>query len=166
MNFTYLNQPPKRYTFEQPKLKQWVEENSKGKVLNLFAGKVKLNLDEVRVDIDPLMNPDYLMEAEEFVDKAIKDGMRFDTIILDPPYNLRKSREKYGGRYIGSFTKIKNKLSKILNEEGFIITLGYDTVGMSESRGFKKIAICVVCHNGDHNDTLCVKEIKRKVLLD
>ena len=38
----------KRYTFESPKIKKWVENNSSGKVLNLFAGKTNLNLDEVR----------------------------------------------------------------------------------------------------------------------
>jgi 16S rRNA G966 N2-methylase RsmD len=158
MEFTYLAQPPKRYTFEQPKLKKWVEENSNGKVLNLFAGTTKLNLEEVRVDIDPNVQADYHLDAFEFVNLAIDKGLKFDTIILDPPYNLRKSREKYGSRYIGSFTKIKNLLPQILNNGGVIITLGYDSVGMSKSRGFEKIGICLVCHNGDHNDTICLKE--------
>ena len=160
MEFTYLTQPPRRYTFEQPKLKQWVEDNSKGKVLNLFAGRTKLNLNEIRVDIDEEMPADYYMEAYDFVNYAIQEGMLFDTIILDPPYNLRKSREKYEGRYIGSFTKIKNILCNILTENGYVITLGYDSVGMAKSRGFKKIGICLVCHNGDHNDTICIKEEK------
>lgn len=158
MEFTYLTQPPKRYTFQQPKLKEWVESQCKGKVLNLFAGITKLNVNEVRVDIDKNVPADYYMKAEDFVDMAIKEGMKFDTIVLDPPYNLRKSREKYDGRYIGSFTKIKNKLPLILAKDGIIIHLGYDTVGMSKSRGFEKIGVCVVCHNGDHNDTLCLVE--------
>lgn len=158
MKFKYLTQPPKKYTFEQPKLKEWVEDNCKGRVLNLFAGKVILNCDEIRVDIDEDCPAKYHMDAFSFVELAIKEGMKFDTIVLDPPYNLRKSREKYGGRYIGSFTKIKNELPKILNDNGRIITLGYDTVGMSKSRGFKKIEVCIVCHNGDHNDTLCLVE--------
>lgn len=162
MDFTYLTQPPKRYTFEQPKLKQWVEENCEGRVLNLFAGKTKLSVNETRVDTDEEMPADYHMEAFDFVNFAIDNGMVFDTIVLDPPYNLRKSREKYGGRYIGSFTKIKNILPKILSEEGYVITLGYDSVGMAKSRGFKKLSICLVCHNGDHNDTICLKEQENK----
>ena len=84
--------------------------------------------------------------------------MKFDTIILDPPYNVRKAREKYGGRYIGSFTKIKNELHRVLKESSIVITFGYDTVGMAKKRGFEKIGICLVCHNGDHNDTLCLVE--------
>lgn len=160
MNFTYLVQPPKKYTFEQPKLKEWVEQNCKGRVLNLFAGKVLLDVDETRVDIDKSMPADYYMNAFDFVNFAIENGMFFDTIILDPPYNIRKAREKYDGRYIGSLTKIKNILPKIINDDGYVISLGYDTVGMSKSRGFRKIAVCLVCHNGDHNDTICLKEAK------
>ena len=37
IKFTYLTQPPKRYTFEQPKLKAWTESMCKGEVLNLFV---------------------------------------------------------------------------------------------------------------------------------
>ncbi len=157
INFTYLLQPPKRYTFEQPKLKQWVEKWCKGKVLNLFAGKVRLNCDEYRVDINKEMIADYYGDAYEFVKKT---KMKFDTIILDPPYNLRKAREKYQGKYIGSFTKIKNELNKILNPKGIIISLGYSSTGMAKIRGFRKIAICLICHNGDHNDTIGLVEIK------
>ena len=158
MEFTYLTQPPKKYTFQQPKLREWTEKQCKGKVLNLFAGTTKLNVDEVRVDIDKNVPADYYMEAFEFVNFAKEQGMKFDTIVLDPPYNLRKSREKYGGRYIGSFTKIKNALLPLMNDGCIVISYGYDTVGMSKCRGFEKIGVCVVCHNGDHNDTLCVVE--------
>ena len=157
IDFTYMSQPPKRYTFEQPKLKLWTESHCTGKVLNLFAGKVKLRVSETRVDLCDEFQPDFATDAFEFVTTT---DLMFDTIVLDPPYNLRKSREKYGGRYIGSFTKIKNELSKILNPGGKVIIFGYDSVGMAKCRGFKKIAICLVCHNGDHNDTICLVEQK------
>jgi len=160
INFTYLKQPPKRYTFEQPKLKEWVETWCKGKVLNLFAGRVILDVNEVRNDIDMEMPADIHMDSYDFVSKSTQVGIRFDTILLDPPYNLRKSREKYEGRWIGSLTKIKNLLPQLLLEGGRVISLGYDSVGMSNSRGFRKIAICLVCHSGDHNDTIALVEEK------
>lgn len=160
MQFTYLTQPPKRYTFEMPKVKEWVESWCIGKTLNLFAGRVKLDVDEVRIDIDPEMKPDFCMDSYEFV--KTYQGEPFSTIVLDPPYNLRKSREKYGERWIGSFTKIKNELPRITAQGGRIITFGYDSVGMSASRGFIKIGLCVICHNGDHNDTIGLVEKKIK----
>ena len=158
MKFTYLAQPPKKYTFQQPKLKIWVEKQCKGKTLNLFAGMTKLNINEVRVDNDENAIADYYMDALEFIDFAEKRKMKFNTVILDPPYTFRKSKEKYNGGYVGSFPKLRNMLLSILSEKAIIITLGYDTVGMSKSRGFKKIAICIVCHNGDSKDTLCLVE--------
>lgn len=162
MRFTYLIQPPKKFTFEQPQLKKWTEERCKGKVLNLFAGKTILLADEFRVDMNKEMKADWYGDAYEFVKTT---NMKFDTIILDPPYNLRKSREKYKGKYIGSYTKIKNVLQRIINDGGRIITYGYDTCGMGKIRGFEKVEICIVCHNGDHNDTLCLVEEKRNKAL-
>jgi hypothetical protein len=155
MEITYLTQPPKRYTFEQPKLREWVEKQCRGKVLNLFAGRTKLNVDEYRVDFDKEVPADFYGDAFEFVSTT---EMRFDTIILDPPWSIRKSREKYGGRVVGSFTKIKNVLRRILNKGGRVITVGYSSTGMSKSRGFEKIALAVVCHNGDHDDSFAITE--------
>jgi len=157
MDFTYLLQPPRKYTFEQLELKQWVESWCIGKTLNLFAGKTKLNCDEFRVDIDKSTPANFHGDALEFVTAT---DMKFDTVVLDPPYNIRKAREKYGGRYIGLYTKIKDQLPFILNDNSRIISLGYDSVGMSKTRGFTKIAICLVCHGGDHNDTICLVEEK------
>ena len=160
MNFTYLTQPPKKWTLEQPKLKEWVEQKFEGLcVLNLFAGKTRLLLKEIRVDISNEFNPDFVMDAYEYVCSLPNNAL--DAVLLDPPYNLRKSREKYGGKYIGSFTKIKNVLKDKLRDGGLVIIMGYDSVGMANCRGFEKIEVCLVCHNGDHNDTICLLEKKR-----
>lgn len=169
IDFTYLTQPPKRYTFEQPQLlawvRKWCDRGFGSTVLNLFAGKVPLRtltINEYRVDIDPTCVADYHGDAYEFVRDT---KTKFDVVVLDPPYNIRKAREKYESRWIGKLTKIKNILPNILNKNGRVISLGYDTVGMSKSRGFKKIAICLVCHGGDHNDTIgLVEEVITKAV--
>lgn len=93
IEFTYLKQPPKKYTFEMPQLLKWTIQNCKGKTLNLFAGKTKLNgIEEVRVDLNDDMPADYHMDALAFVLLAKEKEWKFDTVIFDPPYNLRKSR--------------------------------------------------------------------------
>lgn len=157
IDFAYLIQPTKRYTFEQPKLKSWVEAWCRGRVLNLFAGKTRLNVDEFRVDSNPEMVADYYGDAYQFIQKCKR---KFDTIILDPPYSLRKSMEKYQGHYISRFTKLKNQLPKILKDNGRVISLGYSSVGMSRSRGFTKIALCLICHSGAYHDTIALVEEK------
>lgn len=160
MQFEYLEQPPKRFTFEQPKLKKWVEKQCHGKVLNLFAGKTRLDVKETRVDLSNEFNPDYHMEAFDFVLMAKQKGWKYDTIILDPPYSLRKSMEKYKGKTCSTFVKIKEELPHILNPKGRVITFGYTSVCMGKVRGFQKIEVCLVCHGGSHHDTVCIVEEK------
>ena len=155
---SYLVQPANKYTFKMPRVKKWVQRHCKGNILNLFAGKTKLHANEVRVDIDPAVNPDYCCDAHDFV--RTWNGKKFDTVILDPPYNVRKAREKYNGNWIGSFTKIKDILPNIINNGGIVIIFGYDTTGMGKKRGFKKIEILVINHCGDFNDTLALVEQK------
>lgn len=156
MEFEYLLQPPNKWTFQQPKLKLYVEKFCKGKVLNLFAGKTKLNVDEFRIDSSDEFRPDWLGDAIEFIKTTHK---KFDTIILDPPYSLRKSYEKYKGHYIGSkWTQVKRALVRVCNPNCRVISLGYNSQGMSKTNGFEKVAICLVCHNGDHNDTIVTVE--------
>ena len=162
LNFVYLKQPPKKYTFQQNRLRLFVESYCSGLTLNLFAGKTFLNsnIKEIRVDIDKNMPAQYHMDAYDFISSW--NGENFDTIILDPPYNIRKAREKYSISNItyhkGKLTAIKDILPKILNPSAIVISLGYDSVGMAAIRGFRKIAICLVCHGGDHNDTICLVE--------
>jgi hypothetical protein len=162
MEFTYLKQPPTKWTFSTPKTKEWVESRCEGHTLNLFAGKTKLNVNEVRVDLSPEeAEADYYIDAFEFIQYWIINGTKaFNTIILDPPWNIRKAREKYQGRYIGSFTKIKNELHKIMAPNCKVITFGYDSTGMSKSRGFEKEEILLINNSGDHNDVIAVVERK------
>ncbi len=162
IEFEYLEQPPKKFTFEQPKLKLWCEKQCKGKVLNLFAGKTRLNVDETRVDLSDEFSPHYCMDAFDFVLMAKEKGWKYDTVILDPPYSLRKSMEKYNGKTCSNFVKIKNELPNILSSDGRVITFGYTSVCMGKVRNFEKVAICLVCHSGSHHDTVCVVEQKQK----
>lgn len=166
IEFTYLKQPPRKYTFEMKKLKKWTIQNCRGKTLNLFAGMTVLNgVDEIRVDLNKDMVADYYMDAYEFVIMAKNKKMMFDTVIFDPPYNLRKSREKYMGIYTSELRKIKTELPHIINDNGVVICYGYDTTGMGRRRGFELIKICIVNHSGDHNDTLCTVERKSQTSL-
>ena len=160
VHFTYIRQSPTRWTFEMPLLRKWVEEHSHGKVLNLFAGKVKLDLDEYRVDMSPEYNPDLNMEAESAIRKFILEGRFFDTVILDPPYSMRMAREKYNGRYyVGKFAKILNLVPRVLDRNGIVITLGYKTGEMSASRGFVVKAICLIHQGGGHDDIIGCQEV-------
>ncbi len=119
MELELINTNLRRYTFESPRIKKWVEDNSNGKCLNLFAGKTKLNLDEIRNDVDKTMLADYHKDAVDFV-KEWK-GKKFDTIILDPPYSYRKSMEMYNGNKASRFKILADLIPTILKEKGIVI---------------------------------------------
>jgi len=107
----------RRCTFQSPKIKKWVESRSKGKVLNLFAGKTELDLDEIRNDIDETMNAHFHMGALDFVREW--HGHKFDTIICDPPYCYDDKTE--------ILTDEGWKLFKNLNRKEKVATLNPET---------------------------------------
>tara|TARA_R100001530_G_scaffold135409_1_gene112553 strand:- start:2717 stop:3283 length:567 start_codon:yes stop_codon:yes gene_type:complete len=157
MIIEYLKTPLNKYTFSIKPIRDWVEENAKGKVLNLFAGKTKLNLNEVRVDADKTMIADWYGDAFDFI-KQCKD--KFDTVVLDPPYAYRKSMEMYNGHKASKFNMIKDLIKNNLNKDGIVITFGYHSVSMGESRGFKQDKILLMSHGGAIHDTIAVVECR------
>lgn len=153
---TFIRTNLRRYTFESPKIKQWVEERSKGKVLNLFAGKTKLNLDEVRNDLDKEMLADYNKDALDFVREW--QGEKFDTIILDPPYSYRKSMEMYKGNLNSRFKLIADGIPMILNEDGVVISFGYHSTFVGNIRKFRLKELCIFAHGGAQHCTIGIIE--------
>lgn len=156
---TLINTNLRRYTFDSPKIKKWVESRAKGKVLNLFAGKNKLNLDEVRNDIDETMIAEFHKDAVDFV-KEWKEE-KFDTIILDPPYAYRKSMEMYNGNYSSRFKQLADEIPKILKEDGIVISFGYHSTFLGKKRNYKLKELCVFAHGGSQHCTIGIIEISQ-----
>ena len=151
----------KRQTFQSKKTKKWVEENSYGLCLNLFAGTTKLNLNEVRNDIDKGAKADYRMDALDFVRYAKKKKMKFDTIILDPPYSYRKAMEMYHGHYTSRFKQIADLIPDILTKEGRVISFGYHSTFLGKTRRAVLKKLCVFAHGGAQHCTIgIIEEIK------
>jgi len=178
---TYMKIPPTKWTFNTPRIQKWILEKvsevidpEEEVVLNLFAGKTLLSdLYEFRVDIVREFidkgemhstQADWIGDAREFPLEWKNDGGKpFKVALLDPPYNVRKSREKYGGRIVGSFTRIKDDLHMIMDDNARIITWGYSSVGMSARRGYELTEVLLICHSGDHNDTIVTVEDRIKI---
>ena len=153
---TFIKANLRRYTFESCKIKGWVESRSYGQVLNLFSGKVELSLDEVRVDKDDTMKADYYMDALDFV---INCEEKFDTIILDPPYSLRKSMEMYNGNYTSKFKRIADEIPRLCYKNTKVISFGYHSTFLGEKRNFKLDELCVFAHGGAQHCTIAIVEI-------
>lgn len=151
-----INTNLRRYTFESPKIKKWVEQNCMGKVLNLFSGKTKLNLDEVRNDIDGEAVADYNLDAYDFVRQY--NGELFDTILLYPPYAYRKSMEMYNGNYTSKFKLIADEIPRILKQNGVVISFGYHSTFLGKKRNSELVKMCVFAHGGAQHCTIGIIE--------
>lgn len=152
----YIKCPLHRYTFKVKNIREWVERTVEGKTLNLFSGYTKLNIDEVRNDLDSEALSDYKLDALEFV--RTWEGERFNTILLDPPYAFRKSMEMYKGIRCSPFKQMKDELPRILHPGGLIITFGYHSNTMGSGRGFSVERIGLFSHGGAIHDTIASVE--------
>lgn len=126
-------------------------------MLNLFAGRTKLNIYEIRNDIDADAPADFHLDARQFVETW--SGEPFDTILLDPPYSYRKSMEMYGGRKASPFRQLKDGIPRILKPGGRVITFGYHSNSMGEQRKFRIERIGLFSHGGAIHDTIASVEV-------
>jgi len=150
--FNHFRCPLNRYTFSVAPVRAWVESVCKGRVLNLFAGKTKLAVDETRNDLDPEVPADYHLDALEFLRRW--KGEKFDTILLDPPYAYRKSMEMYKGMVCSPFRKLKDAIPACLHPAGVMVTFGYHSIVMGSSRGFQLEQLTLFSHGGAIHDTI------------
>ena len=165
IKMNYIRCPLHSYTFRSKPIKHWVEEQCEGLTLNLFAGETRLNLlkgREVRNDINQELNNEYKQDCLTFIKEWTGD--MFDTILLDPPYSLRKSMEFYQGRQISHFTRLLDLLPMIMKSKGIVITFGYQSVIMGTGRGFEVERICLFNHSGAQHDTIATVERRQLCL--
>lgn len=156
VKFDYIRCPLNRYTFKVRPIREWVERNCEGRTLNLFAGITKLNIDEVRNDLDPEALAEYNMDALKFLRTWTEE--KFNTILLDPPYAYRKSMEMYKGIKCSPFKQLKDEILNILKVNGKVITFGYHSNTMGKNRGFEVEKIALFSHGGAIHDTIASVE--------
>jgi len=129
-----------------------------------FAGQS--NIAEYRNDLNPEHNQPYSMEAVEFMESL---DVPLQGVIFDPPYSLTqvsRSYKDFGLNFkskenpTGGFPKVKDEISRLVVVGGYVISFGWNTVGMGKGRGFDIVEILIVSHGGNRNDTLCTVEKK------
>lgn len=156
IRFEHIRCPLHRYTFSVKPIREWVERTCAGRVLNLFAGKTKLTVDEWRNDLDPAMPADSYLDALDFL-RGYR-GEPFGTVLLDPPYAYRKSMELYKGMVCSPFRQLKDEITRHLLPQGLVVTFGYLSIVMGKTRGFHLERLAIFSHGGAIHDTLASVE--------
>ena len=92
------------------------------------------------------------MDVYDFV-KNCED--RYDTIILDPPYSIRKSMEYYKGNYTSKFKLIADECARLSDR---VISFGYHSTFLGKKRGYELEELCVFGHSGSQHCTIAIIE--------
>jgi hypothetical protein len=139
---------PNRWTFQSKKVRRWVEERLRGRILNACAGKTKLAHDHaiVRNDIDEDRDADLHVDVCEIADHF--DPESFGTIIYDPPYSQNQATRAYeldDGEAVvaGDDAVAKRQFHELLQPGGRVIQFGYTTTCMPASLGYNREAVAL-----------------------
>lgn len=139
-----------------PKTRKWVEQWFQGNVLNMFGGVVRFH-GTVHNDINPDLG-DERLDAYDLTQWRDFEAA-FDTVIFDPPYSAHQAVVSYNmGPRKQRVSHARDVVEYILRPQGVVISLGWNSTGMSSGRGFTKQGLLLVNHGGSHNDTIVLAE--------
>jgi 16S rRNA G966 N2-methylase RsmD len=131
-----------------------------GDVLNLFGGIVRLP-NAIHNDINATLLHDGELNRDACDLAAWLDmESKFDVVVVDPPFSAHQAVVSYGIKKAQKITHARDVVEYVLKPSGRVISLGYNSTGMSESRGFKKEALALINHGGSHTDMICLSEMR------
>lgn len=90
-----------------------------------------------------------------------------DGVLYDPPYSLYQAKTVYESHGCSSFatnmaywSQCRDEVARIVKPGGKVISCGWTSMGMSQSRGFFVTRVLLVPHGGARNDTIVTVELK------
>src|SRR5258708_3813556 len=160
---------PNKWTFKIPVIDHLIRRYAKdGRGwADPFAGQSQFA--EYRNDLNPASNQPSQCEAITFLEGI---SITLNGALFDPPYSLTQVSRSYkdmGFTYhnaenpTGGYPKVRDKIADLVRMDGYVISFGWNTVGIGKCRGFEIIEIMIVSHGGNRNDTLCTVKKKVKV---
>jgi hypothetical protein len=157
-SLSYWTVQPDRWTFGAQKIRDWVESQLDGRVLNACAGKTQLTHDGsiVRNDINPKIDADYHVDVRDL--PAVLEPESFDVIVLDPPFSERQSATTYDRKddTLPTVTELARVVDALLKPGGRVIRLGYTTTLMPPGEEYTLEEIAVWNTLGRQHDWLGV----------
>ena len=155
---------PNALTFSIQPIKLFLEEEIRGEE---WADPFARNTDLAKYtnDLNPNTKAKSNMEALDFL-KTFKDNS-LDGVLFDPPYSPRQIKEVYDKIGIplhdtksSVWSNWKKEIARIVKPGGKVISFGWNTCGIGITLGFEIQRILLICHGGNHNDTITTLEIK------
>ena len=119
---------------------------------------------DISTDTDAMYHMDALEFLRTFDDESV------DMVLYDPPYSPRQLKEVYDGMgksltskdtSAAFWSNQKREIGRIVKSGGTVLSFGWNSGGIGRKYGFDIESILLVAHGGQHNDTICVHDIKR-----
>lgn len=158
---------PNKHTFDIKPIKKLIEKYYHHNSIDPFANKNKIAT--ITNDLDTRYNTDFNLDAIDFL-KGFEDNS-IDLVLYDPPYSPRQVSECYKSldKTVNMATtqssywgNQKKEISRIVKNDGIVITCGWNSGGIGKVNGFEIIEILLVPHGGWHNDTIITVEKKTR----
>jgi tRNA1(Val) A37 N6-methylase TrmN6 len=168
MIFEYHWAMPSHETFKIKPIKELLNEEVVGDSwIDPFSRNSKFA--NITNDLNPNTSAEYHMDALDFL--KMFDDESIDGVLFDPPYSPRQLKEMYEdiGMVLHDtkssvWSNWKKEISRIVKPGGKVISFGWNTSGIGKKLGFTKKKIILICHGGNHNDTIVLIESKGKSL--
>jgi hypothetical protein len=156
---------PNKHTFLIKPIKKLLSNYNFNNWVDPFAGYNSPA--KITNDLNPDCPTKYHEDSLKFIEKL--ETNTYDGVLHDPPYSLRQLKECYDNvnlklpySHTLNFGDLcKDHIARITKPNGIVISFGWNSNGIGDSRGFKKYKIILIAHGGYHNDTIIT--IERKI---
>lgn len=158
---------PSADTFNVLPIAAFVGRWASGVIVDPFARNSTIG--SHRNDLSPTSAAEYHMDAIAFLNMMAERGVEADCVLFDPPYSPRQIAECYAEAGLvpnmqdtqsGRFKKaVRRAIKRLVRPGGTVLSFGWNSVGMGPE--FDTEEIMLVCHGGDHNDTICMAQRRR-----
>lgn len=157
-----------KWTFQDARVKKWVECKLEGSVLNACAGKTRLHHsgDIHRNDINEDRPADTHVNLKE-LPNHIDDT--FDTVVYDPPWSVFQVNDKYEGRgqdTIKQSTLMAQAIDQLTNSGSVVIAFGYTLSVFPSDMNFELVGATIFTIPGPGKDFFGSVHIKKNKTLD
>jgi len=120
---------------------------------------------QITNDLNPDKPATFHLHAKEFAGQL---RGKYKGVLFDPPYSLRQVKECYDKIGVKLFQEdtqhfpqnVKQLLTPKIEDNGIVITFGWNSQGFGKNLGLELIEVLMVPHGRGHNDTIVTVERK------
>lgn len=163
---------PSEDTFSIAPIKAFVRRHMRGVSVDPFARNKRWAT--YTNDLNPHTEAEHHLDAVDFLRKLDGEGVRADTVIFDPPYSPRQIAECYAAAGLTATMadtqsarfkrECRDAIRALCAPGTVVLSFGWNSVGMGPL--YRTDEILLVCHGGDHNDTICLAQTMVETLAD